>query len=100
MVLVPENLDEEINKDYKLALATAKESEVACLSIIEKWKQSPESFGWYMLACDIRDGHVYYNTWNEPEDVQAFFSLFNQDAFYSLFFRHMNLCAPKEMRGF
>jgi len=52
-----------------------------------------------MLACDIRDGHVYYNTWNEPEDVQAFFSLFNQDAFYALFFRYMNLCAPRTKCG-
>lgn len=99
MVLVPEHLDEDINKDYELTLATVKESVPNWLPVIEKWKQSPESFGWYMLACDIRDRHLYYSSWHESEDLQTFFGLFNQDAFYSLFFRYLNLCAPKTKCG-
>ncbi len=99
MILVPDAFNEAIAQEYELAIKTARKYESESMSVIEKWKECPESFAWYMLACDITDRHTYYNTWVDTKELQKYFRLFNHKTFESLFYKYMNFCAPKSKCG-
>lgn len=99
MLLIPDAFHETISKEYADALRVAEEYRLDNLSAIEMWKRHPESFGCFMLACDIDDRHLYYNSGVDHEVSQAYFGLFNHSAFDTLFYKFAKLCAPKEKCG-
>ena len=99
LILVPDAFDQAISKEFELARKTAQKCELESMSVIEKWEVCPESFGWHMLACEISDRHIYYDTWIDINELQAFFSLFNRKEFESLFFKYMTFCGPNSRCG-
>ena len=99
MILVPDGINEAIATEYALAEEVAQKNLKNNLSVIEEWKKLPESVGWHMLACDISDGHVFYNTWIDTKVLKKYFELFTQDSFKSLFFRYMKFCGRRVKCG-
>ncbi len=99
MVLVPDALHAAIAEEYALAAKDARIYLAASADALKKWRQLPESFNWYAVACDIRDRHMYYAAWCDTADLNAFFGLFRREAFEALFFRHMKFCGPGEKCG-
>jgi len=99
MLLIPNSFHETISKEYSAALKIAENIRKDKSSTIEIWSKNPESFGWYMLTCDINDRHCYYNTWVEGNILSDFSGLFNQSVFDTLFYKFAEICAPKEKCG-
>ncbi len=99
MLLIPTSFHETISREYSAALKKAEHIRKDKLPAIEIWRENPESFGWYMLACDVKDRHTYFNTWVEHKFLTDFSGLFNQKAFDSLFYKFAKICAPKDKCG-
>jgi hypothetical protein len=99
MLLIPETHHEVVLEEYCLALEKAEEYRKANISVIEEWRRHPESFGWYMLACDVNDRHLFYNSWVDWKIIEKFYGFFVLDVFGHLFFKYSKFCGPKDKAG-
>lgn len=98
LILVPPSREGEIDKEYSLALNSAKQYLNQNCDALRKWVENPKQFAWYTLACDIVDRHLYYNTW-VGDYYSEYSNLYLRPEFNKLFFKYFKFDGPGRSQG-
>jgi len=94
-ISIPDHYHEEIAFGYQKALVIAKKDGQTSTSAVDKWKDNPQSFNWWLRACDVTR-HYEQIVPYMGDDYHLYVQLFRHQAFESLFYKYMLLGGARD----